>query len=257
MMQTAKTILASGILPLAMLLLFVSVSLSSSSENNGPRMEFAYTSFDAGTTTRQRPVEHDFAFVNGGNEALVVHSIQSDCEGSAEVLPSRTIQPGDWGSIHVRYFPAKSRGQSRETFVLDTNMPSNVKTTLEIRARIERDWQFVPSSVSFDGTNEKLPLRKTVRLENLSSQDLHIVRFQTKAGSWLQLDNDDLPPSIKNGEAFEFDVVFNPGPEIRSRYAGTVIVQGDADDSEIHLPVTARFPKVYPFPSLQHEKEGL
>ena len=249
MKQTAKTILLSGILPLAMLLLLVSISLSRSSENDGPRMEFAYTSFDAGTTTKHRAVKHDFTFLNGGNEALVVHSIQSDCEGSAKVLPSHTIQSGDWGHVQVQYFPAKSQGKSRETFVLDTNMPPDVKTTLEIHARIERAWRFVPSSVSFDGTNENTPLRKTVRLENRSSQVLHIVRFQTEAGDWLQLDNDDLPPSIEVEKAFEFDVVFNPGPERRSRYAGTVIVQGDADDSEIRLPVTARLPRIHPFPS--------
>ena len=233
-------LLASSVLPLVALLLLAAVSYTRTETPAGPRMEFARTVFDAGSVVSHRAIEHDFHFRNTGNEALVVYSINSDCEGSSETQPSRTIAPGEWGWIHVRYFPAKSRGISREIFVVDSNATSKEKVKLEIRAHVERNLRFVPNILPFGFLETDETVVKTVRLENRSDSPLRIVRLIAEGGEWLRLEIDELPPSLKPGEGFSFEVLVEPERERRSRYTGTIVAQADVDDSEIRMPVTAQ-----------------
>ena len=82
--------------------------------NARPQVEFINgsfnwdeTSFDFGQIKVNKPVSHEFSFVNAGNAPLVITSVQASCGCTVTKYSKEPINPGSSGFVTATYNAAK------------------------------------------------------------------------------------------------------------------------------------------------------
>ncbi len=74
-------------------------------ENNGPMpvMTFENETIDYGTIKRYADGAREFKFTNTGNAPLIINNCAGTCGCTVPACPKEAIQPGEKGSIQVKY----------------------------------------------------------------------------------------------------------------------------------------------------------
>lgn len=91
--------------------------------------------WDFGTIKPDKPVSHDFEFVNDGTGNLVILDATAECGCTKPEWPEKPIAPGKKGKIKVTYNPIGRPGSFEKTVTIRTNgKPKKVR--LKIRGAV-------------------------------------------------------------------------------------------------------------------------
>ena len=102
-----------------------------SQENNGPKISFEENKFNFDTIARNSNGEHDFFFLNTGNEPLLISSAFSSCGCVVPDYPKHPIMPGEKASIKVEY-NTNIVGDFTKVIVVKSNDKDKPKSILRI-----------------------------------------------------------------------------------------------------------------------------
>ena len=78
------------------------------------------TTFDFGQIKLNKPVTHEFSFVNAGNAPLVITSVQASCGCTVTKYSKEPISPGSSGFVTATYNAAKA-GVFTKTVTVNAN----------------------------------------------------------------------------------------------------------------------------------------
>ncbi len=91
----------------------------------GPFIEFKEKLKRFGEIKQGDKVEHTFAFVNAGNEPLIISNVLTTCGCTAPSWPKEPIEPGDESSIVVRFNSAGKMGRQNKVITVISNAHNN------------------------------------------------------------------------------------------------------------------------------------
>lgn len=99
---------------------------------NVPVIQFENDVINFGRVKEGEIVDVEFVFTNVGNAPLLITNAQSTCGCTIPVFPKELIQPGDGGTIKVR-FDTKNRPnwQSKPVTIYSNTYPNQMVVTLE------------------------------------------------------------------------------------------------------------------------------
>ena len=81
---------------------------------------WAATTFDFGKIVKGEPVTHEFTFVNSGNDALIISSVQASCGCTVTDYSKDPIPAGNTGFVKATYNAAKA-GVFSKTVTINAN----------------------------------------------------------------------------------------------------------------------------------------
>jgi len=103
-----------------------------------PLVEFDQTTFDFGTTSQDKVIEHVFTLTNTGKSTLYIRKIAASC-GCTAVQPAKTtIAPGESTQIKTVFNPAGREGNQKKAITVITNDPRRSKTILWLNGIVTR-----------------------------------------------------------------------------------------------------------------------
>jgi len=95
-----------------------------------PVVQFDETTFDFGTTSPDKVIEHVFTLTNAGKSNLYIRKVGASC-GCTAVQPAKTtIAPGESTQIKTVFNPAGREGNQKKAITVITNDPKRSKTIL-------------------------------------------------------------------------------------------------------------------------------
>lgn len=95
-----------------------------------PVVEFTETTYDFGTTSPDKVIEHVFILKNTGKSNLYIRKVAASC-GCTAVQPAKTtIAPGESTQIKTVFNPAGRDGNQKKAITVITNDPKRSKSIL-------------------------------------------------------------------------------------------------------------------------------
>lgn len=104
-------------------------------DNGEPLARFQTQVWDFGTIREDKPVSHDFEFVNIGNGNFVIINATAQCGCTRPEYPDKPIAPGKKDKVRVTFNPLGRPGSFEKTVTLTTNgKPKKIR--LKIRGNV-------------------------------------------------------------------------------------------------------------------------
>jgi len=100
-----------------------------------PAFDWTETSFDFGKIEHNKPVTHEFRFVNKGAEALIITSVQASCGCTVARYSKDPVAPGSEGFV-IATFNAATKGTFNKTVTVNANTEDGL-VVLSIRGQVE------------------------------------------------------------------------------------------------------------------------
>jgi hypothetical protein len=105
-------------------------SLTPEEMAQAPVVQFDETSYDFGTTSPDKVIDHVFILTNAGKSNLYIRKVGASC-GCTAVQPAKTtIAPGESIKIKTEFNPAGREGNQKKAITVITNDPKRSKTIL-------------------------------------------------------------------------------------------------------------------------------
>jgi hypothetical protein len=103
-----------------------------------PRTEVDNMTFDFGTITDQKVVEHEFKLTNTGQSDLLIRKVSASC-GCTAVQPAKVkIPPGETTVIKAVFNPAGREGDQKKAITVITNDPRRSRIILWVNGKISK-----------------------------------------------------------------------------------------------------------------------
>jgi hypothetical protein len=103
-----------------------------------PVVEYDQTTFDFGTTSPDKVIEHIFTLTNMGKSNLYIRKVGASCGCTAVVPEKTTVAPGESIQIKTVFNPAGREGNQKKAITVITNDPKRSKTILWLNGIVAR-----------------------------------------------------------------------------------------------------------------------
>lgn len=179
---------------------------------DGPRIQFASTTYDFGRVNGDSLVDCLFTFTNTGNARLDVTEVNPSCGCMKIGNWTRQVEPGQSGTISVRYDSHHYTGRFAKSVFVVCSDPGQPRPILEITGNVWRPIEIKPPSVALNLSAEAPSNFTSVQIishldEPLVLSDLKVnhpglgVDLQTnQPGKDYQVNVRTLPPFPTNSQ---------------------------------------------------------
>jgi uncharacterized cupredoxin-like copper-binding protein len=101
-----------------------------------PKIYFPEITHDFGKVEYGKVVDYNFKIVNQGNSVLNIQDVRTSCGCTAALVSSKTIKPGEDGTIKVQLNTKGHSGKMVRTVTIKSNDPKDPTSTLTIFAEV-------------------------------------------------------------------------------------------------------------------------
>jgi hypothetical protein len=105
-------------------------------DNHGPKIDFAELRFNFGNIYHADKVKHEFQFTNTGDRDLEIKGARASCGCTTPSYPLEPIRPGEKGAIAVTYNSVGKQGAQKATIRVATNDPVKPEVVLHLSGRV-------------------------------------------------------------------------------------------------------------------------
>src|SRR4051812_17134485 len=84
------------------------------------KFNWVETSFDFGKIKQNKPVTHEFSFINNGTTPLIISSVQASCGCTVAEYSKEAVPPGQKGFVKATYNAAHA-GTFTKTITINAN----------------------------------------------------------------------------------------------------------------------------------------
>lgn len=109
-----------------------------SKDGKNPKLKLNKTEHNFGTVEEGKIVDVTIEFKNEGNGVLEINDIKTSCGCTAALLSSKTLNPGETGSVRINLDTANREGKLTRTVTLFTNDTSQPNHVITLFANVER-----------------------------------------------------------------------------------------------------------------------
>lgn len=106
--------------------------------DKAPKLMLGQSHFDYGTVEEGKVVEAKIAFKNEGKGVLKINDIKTSCGCTAALLSSKTLEPGQDGTMRIELDTSGREGKLTRTVTLFSNDPNDPNQTVTLFVNIEK-----------------------------------------------------------------------------------------------------------------------
>ncbi|MCP4217350.1 MAG: DUF1573 domain-containing protein [bacterium] len=194
-----------------LIILFISLLTFSAMAN--AKMEFQKTTVDFGEADSGKIIDLEFKFKNSGNVPLIIKNLSTSCGCTATKLEKKEYQPGEEGSIPVKFNTRGYTGKVTKSITITTNDEANRYTRLKITGKlILKDFATIklnPERIDFKKVAKGERIAKKINLKNEGTIDLRLIEVSHSPEIMVEFDR----KLVKPGDDFEIKLTFTPMQE--------------------------------------------
>lgn len=152
---------------------------------DGPRISFANPVYDFGTINAGKTFEHRYWFTNTGSKTLEITNVHSTCGCTTLDGWPRKVEPGEAGSIAIKFNSTKIIGIVHKAVVVYSTDQAQPITELTVKGRVGKPIDFNPKWVYLTGAagTNPLPLQ-VVSITNSANEPLAVHSLQSSNGAF-------------------------------------------------------------------------
>jgi hypothetical protein len=145
---------------------------------HGPAIAFKETVYDFGEVAPRSENLCKFEFTNTGDGTLKINDIGKSCGCTPVTLEKTSYQPGESGTLKVKYHAASRPGASTKRLYVNSNDRASPRVTLTVKAQITE-------KVTFEPRNLRLVVNKPnagcpdITLKALDGQQFAVTGFKS------------------------------------------------------------------------------
>jgi hypothetical protein len=203
-----------------------------------PELSVDKGTYNFGTITQGKKVQHDFVIKNTGDSVLQIKEVSVSCGCTAAKPSSSTILPGKSAEIQVTFDSTSFSGKVEKTVTVISNAGKNPSYTFNIEGNILEQLQVSPHQVSLGQLNQGATKQAVVSVTNRSGSSVKLVSA-TFSSSSLDAKTAIKKAELKPGETgtVQLSVTARPDAKVLSGYLH--IVTNHPQKKEITVPVYA------------------
>jgi hypothetical protein len=116
----------------------------------GPKIVFADPIYDFGTVNAGKEYDHRYYFTNSGDQTLLVTNVHSTCGCAVAGEWSKSLEPGESGSVPIKVNSTKILGAIQKSVVVFSNDKEHPITELTIRGKVGNPIEYAPKWAYFN-----------------------------------------------------------------------------------------------------------
>ncbi|MEO0017964.1 MAG: hypothetical protein RLZZ522_1247, partial [Verrucomicrobiota bacterium] len=153
----------------------VAAQATPAASQGGPAIQFARTEHDFGKVKCGTTLNFDFVFTNGGDAPLEITSVQSSCGCTTAGSWTKSVQPGQSGTIPIQFTTDQLSGAVRKSVTVGCNAPGKSRSVLNITGMVWREIDVSPEVAFFTPkAGAETVAAKVIRIVNNSSEPLEL-----------------------------------------------------------------------------------
>ena len=192
---------------------------------DGPGIQFKDIIFDFGTVTCGEIVSHDFAFVNTGDQTLVITDVHPGCGCTTATNWTQRVAPGRTGVIPIRFDSSHFSGPVSKAIMVGSNARSKELLCLILKGKVFRAFTVDPMTAVLVLRPEQTSATARVKITYNGTDPISI-----------------LDPAVSSAAGNSYDVALatnSPGSEFTLSVSARVFIQSGVDYGNITLRTTA------------------
>ncbi len=175
------------------------------------KITFEKTELDFGELESGKVVDMEYKFKNSGDETLIIKNISSSCGCTVTKVEKKEYQPGEEGTIPVKFFSRGYNGKVTKTITVATNDPENVYTRLKIMGNVVlkdfAQWEIIGTDrLDFSEVTLGQKYTEKIKFKNTGTIELRIVEVTIAPEIIPEFNKKVLAPD----EEGEVSIVFKP-----------------------------------------------
>jgi hypothetical protein len=198
-----------------LMLTVIVISLAAFSLIADAKMTFKETTVDFGKVDSGQVVDLSFEFENTGDSVLIIKNISSSCGCTAAKLEKKEYQPGEKGSIPVKFNSRGMQGKISKFVTVTTNDKENIYSRLQLTGEVTMtnfaEIELSPDKIDFEKVNLGKDYSKKIEIKNTGTIDLRII--EVTHGPEIVMEFPD--KTVKPGDKLTVNIAFKPMQEGR------------------------------------------
>jgi len=149
------------------------------STKGGPAITFEKVVHDFGNIGPGSENVCEFKFTNTGDKLLTIARVSKTCGCTPYTLEKKQYQPGESGTLKVKYHASSRGGSVKKTLTVYSNDVANSKVELVIKAKIVPQISYLPRSIDlvFNEENAGCP---AITIKSLDGKSFSISGFKVE-----------------------------------------------------------------------------
>ena len=140
-----------------------------------PEISVDRPTYDFGSISQGKKVEHAFVIRNRGNVPLAIKSIRPSCGCTAIASSLSVIPPGKSGEIKASFNSANYSGAVQKTIAVESNDPKTPASILTIKGTIVEDIQLAPKQLNLGQVQAGVTRKTTITVTNKAKKPLGLI----------------------------------------------------------------------------------
>lgn len=174
------------------------------------QIKFKETTVEFGEIESGQVVDLNFEFENTGDSLLIVKNISASCGCTATKLIKKEYQPGEKGTIPVKFNSRGYHGKVTKSITVTTNDKENVYSRLQITGKVTlknfASIELAPDQINFEKVKLNESYSKKVSIKNTGTIDLKVIEVTHSPELTLEFTD----KIVKPGKEMPVNIVFKP-----------------------------------------------
>ncbi|HJV36773.1 MAG TPA: DUF1573 domain-containing protein [Geomonas sp.] len=203
-----------------------------------PELSVEHGSYDFGTITQGKKVQHNFTIRNSGDAPLQIKQLNASCGCTAARPSTALILPGRSAEIEVVFDSANFSGRVEKTVAMTTNAGKAPTYTFKLEGNIQDQVQVKPRPLDVGALTAGVAKQATVSIENKGDTPIKIVSVKV-ASNALQIKPTVKKKELKGGESTAIELAITARPEAKVLSGYLHIMISLPQSKEIIVPIYA------------------
>jgi hypothetical protein len=201
-----------------------------------PELGVEQGSYNFGSVTQGKKVQHTFFIRNTGDAPLQIKQITAACGCTAVKPSSSLILPGRTAEIQVTFDSSDFSGKVEKTVMMATNAGKLPSYTFTMQGTVIDPLEASPRQLSLGALAAGTAKQATITITNRTSSTVKLLSVNVSSNS-LNIKTTIKKGEIKPGETGTVEVSVTPRPEAKIMSGYLHIVTSDPQKKEITVPV--------------------
>lgn len=207
-----------------------------------PELSVDHGSYNFGTITQGKKVQHNFTIRNSGDAPLQIKQLAASCGCTAAKPSTSLVLPGKTAEIMVTFDSANFTGKVEKTVAMTTNAGKSPSYVLKLEGNILEELQVTPRQLSVGPVTPGVAKQASITVANRGTVPVKLTGVNVTS-STLQIRPTIRKEELKAGETgtIELSVTARPDAKVLSGYLH--IQTNSPRKKEITVPVYATVAK--------------
>jgi hypothetical protein len=174
------------------------------------QIKFKETTVDFGEIDSGQVKDMNFEFENTGDSVLIIKNISASCGCTATKLLKKEYQPGEKGTIPVKFNSRGYHGKVTKSITVTSNDKANVYSRLQITGKVTlknfASVELQPDQINFEKVKLNESYSKKISIKNTGTIDLKIIEVTHSPELTLEFTD----KIVKPGKELPVNIVFRP-----------------------------------------------